>query len=264
MQEELKHLLRELQETILPCFDEKEEYWGGHPSDLFHSHFDWHSSVHAHWAMLVSSRMNNFARVEEVLVRLTADNFKIERDYLRSFPAFELPYGQSWLLLLLQEIQQHWAQDDGGLTSQQLKVTTATIDVLQELQVETLERVITWLQQSPYPDGNREIGSNDSSLRGFCGAHNSWTMSYFLLKISKLADDRIAGIDEKFRSAVPSMTSITYPHDFHSPLSLANVLLASTDNSPVVLDTASVCRPTQIVLENCHTPGTSLLFYRCA
>jgi len=73
--------------------------------------------------------------------------------------------------------------------------------------------------------------------------------------MSRAADDdgRMAVIDEKFRSAVPNMTAVTNPHDFHSPLSLANVLLATT-GSPV-LDTSSVCRPTRIVMGNCHTPG---------
>ena len=249
---DLNILLRELQETIIPCFEIKEEYWGNHPSALFHSHFDWHSSVHAHWAMLSSSRMNKFVGVEKVLLRFNEDDLKLERDYLISFPSFELPYGQSWLLLLLQEIQQHWTNGNVDFPSStfQLK-SSSSIKVLQELQQETLNRVINWLQQAPYPDGRRQ----GSDQQGFCGAHNSWTMSYFLLKMSRLADDdgRMAVIDEKFRSAVPNMTAVTNPHDFHSPLSLANVLLATTD-SPV-LDTSSVCRPTRIVMDNCHTPG---------
>ena len=200
--------------------------------------------------------MNKFAGVEKVILRFTEDDLKVERDYLRSFPSFELPYGQSWLLLLLQEMQQHWMHDNGGPLSPFQFTNSSAVDIiLKELQQETLERVITWLQRSPYPDGSHQGIDN---ARGFCGAHNSWTMSYFLLKMSKLAndddDDRMAAIDEKFRSAVPSMTAVTNPHDFHSPRSLASVLLATTDGSPV-LDTSSVCRPTRIVMDNCHTPG---------
>jgi hypothetical protein len=154
---DLNILLRELQETIIPCFEIKEEYWGNHPSALFHSHFDWHSSVHAHWAMLSSSRMNKFVGVEKVLLRFNEDDLKLERDYLISFPSFELPYGQSWLLLLLQEIQQYWINGNVDFPSStfQLK-SSSSIKVLQELQQETLNRVINWLQQAPYPDGRRQ------------------------------------------------------------------------------------------------------------
>ena len=112
--------------------------------------------------------------------------------------------------------------------------------ILQELQEETHDRVILYLQRNPYPDGNMD---RNNQLWGFCGMHNSWTMSYFLLKLSNLPNDRLS---EKFWAAVPCMAVATYPQHFHFPLSLTNVLLATT---------VPVRRSPRIEPHNCHTPG---------
>ena len=88
---------------------------------------------------------------------------------------------------------------------------------------------------------------------GFLGTHASWTMAYFLLKLSGVKDIRIECIDEKFQSAVPRMTTATQSCDFHSPLSLAEVLNGTTNNP--VMGLSTVCKPVEIVSANCHTPG---------
>jgi hypothetical protein len=110
----------------------------------------------------------------------------------------------------------------------------------------------------------------------FCGAHSSWTMAYFLLKLSRDAGSgsstraaaaaasgalaaRMAALEEKFQSAVSAMTTQTNPHDFHCPLYLAEVINSTTDNSP--LSNSSVCRPAKIVMDNCHAPGLIVTSY---
>jgi hypothetical protein len=88
----------------------------------------------------------------------------------------------------------------------------------------------------------------------FSGAHSSWTFSYFLLKMSGTSHERLEEIDRKFNDAKSLMSEQTFPHDFHSPLALADVI-CGTLNCPI-FETSSVCRPAKIVMDNCHTPGS--------
>jgi hypothetical protein len=135
-----------LRQTMYSCFTVTEPYWGDHPSPLFHSHFDWHSSVHGHWAFLCASRMNGLLAddplVSNVLRRFSVEALTVEREYLLKKSTFELPYGQSWLILLLGELA-HWFTDTNDILS-----------LLRELLQETLDRVVLWLAEGSYPDGH--------------------------------------------------------------------------------------------------------------
>lgn len=236
-------ILEDLLDTISSGFSICDPFQGPNPSVLFHSHFDWHSSVHGHWAFLIACRMRgrekSHPEVEKILRRFSVENLCRERDYLRENGSFELPYGQSWLLLLLPELLR-W-----------FDVDKPEVVVIQELQIETLERVLTWLENSSYPDG--------AQGRFFLGAHDSWTMAYFLVKMANITHGRLADIDAKFQAAFPKMTTQTSLWDFHSPLCLANVINGTTD-CPVI-GTSSVCKPTQIEIQNCHTPGLIVTSY---
>jgi len=75
--------------------------------ELFGGSYDWHSCVHAHWALAGMARAHNDADLEDFLLqRLTPHSLARVADELSAAPEFELPYGQAWLLLLLCELSQ--------------------------------------------------------------------------------------------------------------------------------------------------------------
>lgn len=80
-----------------------------HPS--FYGSYDWHSSVHSHWALvrllrLHRDHLSDPGKVEEVLLaNLAADKLQAEADYFKRLGAstFERPYGWGWALKLASE-----------------------------------------------------------------------------------------------------------------------------------------------------------------
>jgi len=74
---------------------------------LFHGCWDWHSSVHGHWALLESAHLvkdnENLVWVSE---RLQSKNMEKEIRYLRDHPEFEMPYGRAWYLRLMMRLEQ--------------------------------------------------------------------------------------------------------------------------------------------------------------
>ena len=68
---------------------------------LFHGSWDWHSSVHAHWALLLHARIEQdhslFAWLRK---RLESGVIIKEIQYLMDNPDFERPYGRAWFLAL--------------------------------------------------------------------------------------------------------------------------------------------------------------------
>ena len=91
------------------------------PRDLhpaFHGSFDWHSSVHGHWALARLARLHPeatfVAAARERLARsLTTASLRAEIEYLRApgRGGFERPYGLAWVLKLAAELA---AWDDDG------------------------------------------------------------------------------------------------------------------------------------------------------
>ena len=82
--------------------------------DLFHGCIDWHSSVHAHWAVLRAGNYQEITpEVENVLTRLQSSALDDERDYMASRPTFEMPYGRSWFLALAIEYER--LSNDGAV-----------------------------------------------------------------------------------------------------------------------------------------------------
>jgi hypothetical protein len=81
-----------------------------HPA--FWSHFDWHSSVHAHWMLLRMLRLHpELPEAADIRARvgahLTAENLLAEAAYFepRHNQSFERMYGWAWLLRLAQELR---------------------------------------------------------------------------------------------------------------------------------------------------------------
>ncbi len=74
---------------------------------IFHGCWDWHSSVHGHWALLESSHLlDDKENLEWVSERLQNKNMEVEIRYLRDHPEFEMPYGRAWYLRLMMRLGQ--------------------------------------------------------------------------------------------------------------------------------------------------------------
>ncbi len=74
---------------------------------VFHGSWDWHSSVHGHWALLESAHlMDDEESLEWVLQRLHGKGMKEEFQYLQQNPDFEMPYGRAWLLRLILRLEE--------------------------------------------------------------------------------------------------------------------------------------------------------------
>lgn len=80
----------------------------------FHGCVDWHSAVHAHWALFRLARLKirpGLARAADS--RLTRESVGAERELLERNPGFEMPYGRAWFLRLAME-RSAWARETGA------------------------------------------------------------------------------------------------------------------------------------------------------
>jgi hypothetical protein len=89
-------ILAQLEATILDAFRRDDT---DHP--VFDCCIDWHSSVHAHWALLETSAALGHDDVRDrVLASLDRAGLDAERAFLVEHPDFERPYGRAWFLRL--------------------------------------------------------------------------------------------------------------------------------------------------------------------
>ncbi|MEL6979898.1 MAG: DUF2891 family protein, partial [Pseudomonadota bacterium] len=71
---------------------------------VFNGCIDWHSSVHATWALLAYRRAAGDPRFDRLLAQtLTPEGLSEEWALLRRRPGFEAPYGRAWFLRLALE-----------------------------------------------------------------------------------------------------------------------------------------------------------------
>ena len=69
---------------------------------VFHGSWDWHSSVHGHWALLeLADLLDQGEALAWAASRLGGGALTSEFTSLRDDPAFEYPYGRAWLLRLM-------------------------------------------------------------------------------------------------------------------------------------------------------------------
>lgn len=96
-QAELRRVwLRRLGATIEDAFDREDTE---HP--VFHCCIDWHSSVHAHWALLTLAEQLDEPRWRKmVLASIEQPGLDAERAALAARTDFENPYGRAWFLRL--------------------------------------------------------------------------------------------------------------------------------------------------------------------
>jgi hypothetical protein len=74
----------------------------GHP--VFHGCVDWHSAVHALWALTAFQRLTGNTRHAALVDALLApDALAREAAHLARNPRFEMPYGRAWFLRLAAE-----------------------------------------------------------------------------------------------------------------------------------------------------------------
>ena len=74
---------------------------------IFHGCWDWHSSVHGHWALLESAHLvSDKENLEWVSERLQSKDMEKEIRHLRDNPDFEMPYGRAWYLRLMMRLEQ--------------------------------------------------------------------------------------------------------------------------------------------------------------
>lgn len=106
---------------------------------MFASCYDWHSSVHNHWALvrlrphLAPSARDDADRA--LASSLTAERAAIEARNLEANPGFERPYGLAWLWLLCAEAKR---------------------PALAPLEAIARERLIAWAERLPAPIRNGE------------------------------------------------------------------------------------------------------------
>ncbi len=156
-----KRLALELGEAIRDGLGRPDPYHGGAPEgSVFRTSFDWHSSVHAHWALLSIARSAGDAGLARVVLdRVTGSAIERERRYLKENPRFEAPYGRAWLTLLLDELRRHGAAFD-------------------DFASENRESVADHLERAPFPEREGELS----------GLHDSWLFADLLFSLGDLDD----------------------------------------------------------------------------
>ncbi|MCG8422891.1 MAG: DUF2891 domain-containing protein [Proteobacteria bacterium] len=131
---------------------------------VFAGSYDWHSCVHAHWALLCMTRQFKDGALEEFLrARLTPDALAAEWGFLNEHESFEVPYGRAWLLLTMTEMMSH-------KPLRSARIATIRGQLWHDMH--------HWLDQAPFP----EYGDN------FSAKHDSWLFSYFLLVLASSDD----------------------------------------------------------------------------
>lgn len=135
---------------------------------LFRGSFDWHSAVHAHWALLSIARTRGDSGLEARLrKRFNAGAVQAERKFLNGDQSFENPYGRAWLLMVLSELaRRSWAPN-----------------TLAAFRTETEDVVLQWLEMSAYPESSTEPK--------FIATHNSWLFAYLLMVLSQPRPDAV-------------------------------------------------------------------------
>ncbi len=136
---ELRQSLRERTPTALDTFERRAQWidtYGAMSAScisrrdqldgqraIFHGCFDWHSSVHAHWALYrmdLDGTGRKRALAERADARLDADALARVIEELRSEPRYEMPYGRAWLLRLVTE-HEEWHRERTDQPSMRLR-----------------------------------------------------------------------------------------------------------------------------------------------
>ena len=131
---------------------------------IFTGNYDWHSSVHAHWALLSMARVGEDKALQtQMLARLSPANLAAEHQFLASDVEFELPYGRAWLVLLLGELEKH----------------PHGYDALPQLRALIETQTVEWLERTPFEASAPQTNGENIA----CGSHQSWLFAYLLMQL---------------------------------------------------------------------------------
>ena len=211
---------------------------------IFTGNYDWHSSVHAHWALLSMARVSSDDALHDtMLARLSPENLAAEHQFLARDAEFELPYGRAWLALLLSELEKH----PHGY---------ADLPQLRDL-IET--QVIEWLERTPFEaHAPKTTGANVA-----CGSHQSWLFAYLLLQLSSPSARVQTRLDALFSRIDAARARIARArHSDYDFLFLPAVLrvIESTrcEHAATAYNHSTRARWQSLDLSNCHTAGANV------
>jgi hypothetical protein len=126
-----------------------------HPA--FYGCFDWHSSVHMHWALirllrLVPEKFDQAAAIAVLDAHFTEAALLQETRYMLARRSFERPYGWGWALTLAHELTL-WEHE---LTGRWLTTLHPLADAITEL-------ILEWIPKATYPI---RVGMHSNSAFG--------------------------------------------------------------------------------------------------
>ncbi|RYX86225.1 DUF2891 family protein [bacterium] len=227
-------IIAALQPVILDALARTEPHCGYSTGSglIFTGNYDWHSSVHAHWALLSMARVGNDVLLEEAMqTRLSPENLRLEREFLFDAPnlAFELPYGRAWLALMLAELGEREER------AEEIAPFHAQVE----------EQLLDWLETHSF---------DSPQFQRAAASHNSWLFALFLLQLagSPGSRPRLEALQERveeFKTLVENRPSDGY--DFlHLPSLLALVEGAQCE----------FCSPSMgaVEMQNCHNAGAAV------
>jgi hypothetical protein len=191
---------------------------------VFYGAYDWHSAVHAHWAMARVAHLfpdSRFATpCREALERsLTREGIEGELSYLRVSDrrAFELPYGMAWLLTVDAELLE-WPHPSAS----------ALRELVAPLVQLARDRIVAWCARLPRPV---RTGEHTQSAFGFCLALD-WARRTTDFEAARELERHALRLHEGARDASLHLEPSAY--DFLSPA------LAEADLMRRVLDSAAL------------------------
>lgn len=210
---------------------------------VFTGSFDWHSSVHAHWALLSMARLTHDAPLQrKLLSRLTLENIEAERIFLNNAEniGFEMPYGRAWLLLMLAELSKY--EESNHL-------------LLYSFREELEQQLTLWLEQN-------------SALNGVIlnGSYQSWLFIFLLLQFSQPKLETLHRL-EALRSTIEDIretittTQVKESDSFYLP---AILFLVDQTKEPSG-ENFSYCGDTtpqfnqNLSFKNCHQAGINVV-----
>ena len=176
--------------------------------------YDWHSAVHAHWALLRIARAtgSHADAAEEVDRSLSTEGLAREAKYLAAHGDFEMPYGRAWFLLLASEFAR-WSREGSRKDPDRLRPMADA--VAKSLEAFYADRV---------PDPATREYDNDS-----------WALAQLHAWYRSVGDDTARArvertVSERFlaKSGGPSFALDRDRTDFFSPFSTWVHLVATT------------------------------------
>ncbi len=226
----------QLASVIKTGIQTSEPHAGPRGPGPFSGTYDWHSCVHAHWALLAMERLG--APVDDWLhARLSRKVLEIEFEYLWANPTFELPYGRAWLLLLISELRRQGYSD-------------STLESLNDrLQTELQD----YLKTHPFPE-------HPTRDYPYLGTHHSWMFTHWMGSLSiQLNSDDISDYRALYENRVrPEFDNLRkhdpVPNDFLNLGVMADLEILLWESAEP-RDVALTEVPEAIDSENAHLTG---------